>query len=165
MGCGSVVSSSLVDRLREEPAKPKTPLSLEVLELWPFDTGWWSLAVEFLRWNMRRRFSHGLKRFRLLSATMSTTKTTTFETFRNVSVASVKTAASYRLTSSPIQNCFVQLYTRSLVNLWLIRDDDEWHGIDTLDCLSGLCYKLLAGNPARCPCFHLDLYAVTVKNF
>jgi hypothetical protein len=34
MGCGSVVSNSLVERLRDEPpARPKTPLSLEVEEL------------------------------------------------------------------------------------------------------------------------------------
>lgn len=65
---GSVVNSSLVDRLRDDmvvEAKPNTLLSLEELELRPF--GWWSLADEFLRWNMRRIFSHGLNRFRLLS--------------------------------------------------------------------------------------------------
>ena len=116
MGCGSVVSSSLVDRLRDDPARPKTPPSLELLELWPLDAGWCSLAVEFFRWNIRRRFSHGLKRFRLLS---KYNDDVTSRTKVNNNIKTIESDVIFFV--SPI-------------------GDDDTNGTDTFRCLSGSCW-------------------------
>ena len=76
MDWGSVARSSLVERLLVA-ASANTPLnSLELWPWWPWwpwwpcggDCSWFpasqASAREFLRWNIRRRFSHGLNRRR-----------------------------------------------------------------------------------------------------